>query len=133
MFIADSGTLFLSIPDPGYNNSPKRGGRDNLYVLPFFVATKIIKLKIIFFLEQVKKILCSQNTNNCNTFYPKKFVFGFRVPGSGKKTYSGSRIQGQKGTGSLIRIRNFQMCALQKCCMYMYECSIIVRQKFRFC
>ncbi len=33
---------------------------------------------------------------------------GIRDPGSGKKTYSGSRIrvQGQKGTGSRIRIRN---------------------------
>jgi hypothetical protein len=34
------------------------------------------------------------------------FGRGIRDPGSGKKTYSGSWIQGQKGIGSLIRIRN---------------------------
>jgi hypothetical protein len=35
----------------------------------------------------------------------QKYGFGIRDPGSGK-TYSVARVQGQKGTGSRIRIRN---------------------------
>jgi hypothetical protein len=47
--------LILSIPDPGdpgSNNSTKRGGGKKFVVLPFFVATNIIKLEMILFLTR---------------------------------------------------------------------------------
>jgi hypothetical protein len=68
--------------------------RKKHFVLPFFVATNIIKLLIILFLNR-KRIFFSQNTKNyspCTPFYPeichlaiKKYGFGIRDPGSEKK------------------------------------------------
>jgi hypothetical protein len=57
--VADSGSRILifmhpdpdlRIPDSGFNNSNIRGGGENLLSYLFFVATKIIKFKIILFL-----------------------------------------------------------------------------------
>jgi hypothetical protein len=95
----------FSIPDPGSNNSNKKGGGKNLVVLPFFIATNITKFNILYFWTGKEKNL-SQCTKNYSTFYPKNCLLALKNMGLGnlEKTYPGSR--GQKGTGSRIRIRN---------------------------
>jgi hypothetical protein len=51
--VADPGCL--SIPDPGSNNSNKRGG-ENFYLLSvLFVAANFTKLKTILFLNRYRK------------------------------------------------------------------------------
>ncbi len=94
---------------PGSNNSTKRGGGGkNLLSYHFFCRHKYHKILNYFIFQQVKKFF-SLNTKNYSTFYRKnlslihqKYGFGIRDPGS-EKTYSESRIQGKKGTGSRIR------------------------------
>jgi hypothetical protein len=105
--------LILSIPDRGSRiPDPKtatkeRGEKRIVFIL--FCSTNITKLKTILFLN------LGQFIKNCRTFLPEKFSlssqkyrFGISYPGSGKKPipYPGSRIWGQKGTGSRILIRN---------------------------
>jgi hypothetical protein len=66
--VADSGcpgSGFLPIPDPGANNSNKRGKK--FVVLPSFVATKITKLKNILFLNWFKTIF-EPTTKDKSTF-----------------------------------------------------------------
>jgi hypothetical protein len=84
------------------------------WVLPFFVATNIVNN---FIFEQVKKVFLAK-TLIIMYFFTQTFViklskirvwdpgFGIRAPGSRKKPIPESRIQGQKDTGSRIRIRN---------------------------
>ncbi len=55
---------------PGSNNTTKREGEKIFFFLPFLVATNIIKLKIILFLNR-KEIFFCQNTKNYSTLYPK--------------------------------------------------------------
>ncbi len=62
MFVQDPD---FSIPDPGSNKSNKREGENTIVVLLFCVATNIIKLKIILFLN-FKNV--SQFKKNFNTF-----------------------------------------------------------------
>ncbi len=100
MFILDPDFYPSQIPD--------------LWLSYSFVATNIKKFVNSFIFEQVKKFF-SQNTKKHvieTQTIPKKLLlsyqrygFGIQDPESGK-TYSGSRIQGQKGSGSRIRIRN---------------------------
>jgi hypothetical protein len=106
--------LVLSIPDFGswiqqHNQKRRWGGK--FFVLPFFVATNIIKFVNNFIFEQVKKIFLSQDTKNYRTFYSKFVVYlsniwvwdlRFEIWDPGK-TYSGSRIQGKEGIGSRIQ------------------------------
>ncbi len=106
MFILDPDFYPSQIPD--------------LWLSYSFVATNIIKFVNNLIFEHVKKLFC-QNTKNYSTLYPKNFIKLSKIwvwdPRSGirKKTYSGSRIQGQKGTGSLIRIRNTAFYIFFKC------------------
>jgi hypothetical protein len=106
MFIPEPGSLFLSIPDP--KTAIKERGETNFVVLPCFAATNITKLKIILFFKLVKKKIWA-NLQRVIELLPKKlslssqtYRFGIRDPRSGirKKTYSGSLIQGQTGTGT---------------------------------
>ncbi len=98
------------ISDPGSKNSNKRERWKKICYHTFFVVTNFTKLNtgIMLFLK-----------NFGPSFYPKNFQYapkymglglGIRDPGSGirKKPIPdpGSRIQGSKGTGSRIRIRN---------------------------
>jgi hypothetical protein len=56
-----------------------------------------------YFFEMLKKKIWAKKNNRT---FSQKYGFGIRDPRSRKKTYPGSRIQGKKGTGSRIRIRN---------------------------
>jgi hypothetical protein len=78
----------LSIPDLGSKNSKNKREVKKFFVLPFFVATKITKFKIILIWANLQRIieLSSQEAL-------KNMGFGIRDP---EKTYSGSRIQGSK-------------------------------------
>jgi hypothetical protein len=96
--------LILSIPDPAsLIPDPKqhqKGEGKN-----FFCPTMYHKIVNNFIFEH-KKFFKSQNNKHCNTLYPKfvisyqKYGFGIRDP---EKPYSGSRVQGHKGTGSRIQ------------------------------
>jgi hypothetical protein len=79
------------IPDPGHvtNNSIQRG-RGKIFVLPFFVATNITKLKIIIFLNWV--------------LLNRGLGAGIRYHGSGKILFQILDTGVKKGTGSRIRI-----------------------------
>ncbi len=92
---------FFSIPDPGSKNINKREGWKKFVVLHFFVATKIAKLKIILIFELVEKKFWA-NLQRITELLPKKLSLSCKNmcfgSGTGKKTYSGSRIlvQGSK-------------------------------------
>jgi hypothetical protein len=113
MFILDPDFYPSQIPD--------------LWLSFSFVATNIIKFVNNFIFEQVKKLF-SQNTKNYSTvtLYPQNFIkllLTYTIKDMGlvskirnpEKTYSGSRIQGQKGSGSRIRIRNTALKKKFKC------------------
>ena len=101
MFIPDSGSWFLPIPDPGSRtsdpgskNSNKRQRWKKFFVKPFFVATNFTKLNIIIFLICWRKKF-GPIFQELLKFLPKKlspshqkYGFGIRDP---EKTYSGSR------------------------------------------
>jgi hypothetical protein len=90
----------------------KRGVKKNL-LSHFFVVTNFTKSNIILFWNAEEKTL-GRFSKNFWKYYPKSFTMLSNVwiwdPESEirdpEKTYSGSRIQGQKGIGSRIRIRN---------------------------
>ncbi len=69
MFISDPGSWFLSISDPGSNNSTKRGG-GKFFGPSMFCSHKYHKIVNNFNFEQVKKFF-RQNTTNHGTFYPQ--------------------------------------------------------------
>jgi hypothetical protein len=84
---------------PGSQNSNKREGWKNFFVIPFYLATNFTKLTIILVLKSWRKKFGSIFKELYN-FLPKKlslssqtYGFGIRDP---EKTYSGSRIQGSK-------------------------------------
>jgi adenylate kinase len=62
----------------------------------------------------------------------QKYGFGIRDPGSGK-TYSGSGLRGQKGTGSRIRIRNTGFFPQENDCLgewdEAYECHELEEER----
>ncbi len=60
------GSWFLSIPDPGSNNSTKRGGGKN-FCPTIYCSHKYHKIVNNIIFEQVKKIFC-QNTKNYSTY-----------------------------------------------------------------
>jgi hypothetical protein len=82
------------------NNSTKRKEKFCV-VLPFFCSHKYHKIANNFIFEQVKKFFFVLFTQKIVIKLSKIWGWdpgsGIRGPGSGK-TYSGSRIQGQKGT-----------------------------------
>jgi hypothetical protein len=103
----------LSIPDP--KTATKEKGEKKFVVLPFFVAANIIKIENYFIFELMKKKIRA-NLQRIIELFTQKFVISFQnytyvwIPGSEirdpEKSYSGSWIRGQKGTGSRIRIGN---------------------------
>ncbi len=97
--------MLSRIPDLGSRiHSNKREGRKKFVALPFFVATKITKFKIILILNWWRKKDLGQFTKNYRTFYPKIVINLSKIwvwdPGSDfrdpEKTYSGSGVQGSK-------------------------------------
>ncbi len=89
---------FLSIPDP--TNTPKDEWKI-FFVLPFFVATYIIKLKIILFLNRYEEFFFAK-TLRIIVHFTQQFVIKLSKiwvwdPGSEirdpEKTYSGSRVK----------------------------------------
>ena len=95
----------MIIPDSDFYQSRNPDlARKKIFFSYHFFATNIIKLKIIFLIfEQVK------NYKNYSTFYPKVWHSDIKNMGLGsgiRKTYSGSRIQGQQATRSRSRIPN---------------------------
>ncbi len=114
MFTPDQGSWLLSIPDPKSRISDpgsriqkqqrkRRGNFFSYFSYHFFVATNIIKLKIIFIFGQVKTFI-SPNNRNCSTYYTKNLCHY----GMLSKIWvwdPGPQIQRQKGNGSRIRIR----------------------------
>ncbi len=116
MFIPDPGSWFLPISDPGSKKSIERERWTNFLVLLIIVATNFTKLNMILFLMLKKKIwpifrIIELFTQKFVTKLSKIWVWDPRS-GIRKKTYSGSRIQGQKGTGS--RIPDAQHWCLQE-------------------
>ncbi len=109
------------ISDSGSQNSNKREGWKNFFVIPFYLATNFTKLNIILVLKSWRKKIGAIFKELYN-FLPKKlspssqtYGFGIRDPGSGiRDPRSGIRKNifripdpgGQKGTGSRIQIRN---------------------------
>ncbi len=95
--VADSG-CFSRIRDQQQHQNLNR---------TIFCSHKYYKIVNNFIFEQVKEILFSQNTKNYSTRRIASRIKNI-ILGSGirKKTYPGSQIQGQKGTGSRIRIRD---------------------------
>jgi hypothetical protein len=99
--ICENGLGKISVADPGclsrIQNSNKREGRKKFHklsvILFLICGRKKIRPNFPRFLKLTQKIV---------TKLSKIWVWD---PGSGK-TYSESRIQGSKGTGSRIRIRN---------------------------
>jgi hypothetical protein len=98
----------MFIPDPGFThpgskNSNKREGEKKLVVAKNFTE---LKINLLLTIEEQK---LGQFSKDYRTFYPKIVTRLSKIwvwdPGSGKNL---SRIpdQGQKGTGSRIRIRN---------------------------
>ncbi len=69
MFIPDPRSWFLSIPDPGSKNSTQRL-KEIFFVLPFFVATNIMKIVNNFIFEQVKKFCKAKTLRIIILFYP---------------------------------------------------------------
>ncbi len=102
--VADPGCL-SRIPDPDFypsripdpKTATKERGEKKFVVIPFFVATKYTKLKIIIFLKCFEKKL-GQFSKNYRTFYSKNCHYALksmgldpgseiRDPGSGKNTH----------------------------------------------
>jgi hypothetical protein len=99
----------MSIPDPDFypfripdqKTATKERGAKKFVVKPFFVATNFTKLKIILFFKCWRKNFgpVFKELYNLYNFLAKnlplrskKYGVGIRDPGSGKKTYYGSRI-----------------------------------------
>ncbi len=105
------GSWILTIPDPGSGKSTKGG--ENFFRCPtIFCSYKYHKIANNFIFEQVTKIILAK-AQRIVVLFTQKFVIKLSKiwvwdPGSRirKKLISGSRIQGQKCTGSRIRIRN---------------------------
>ncbi len=102
----------MFIPDPGSKYSTKRGGKI-FFVLPFFVAANIIKVKIILFLNRQRKFFLPNR--NYSSFYPKFVIklskYGFWIWDPRSELWKipipdPSSRGVQKGTSSRIRIRN---------------------------
>ncbi len=94
------------ISDPGSKTSNKREGWKKIIVLPFFVATNIIKLKTTLFLKWWRKNFGPIYKELYNFLSFSSQIYRFRIQDlESGKTYFGSRIRGQKGTRSRIRIR----------------------------
>ena len=97
------------ISDPGSKNSNKREGWKKICCHNFLCSHKFHKIAHYFSFEVPKKKIWANFQWIIGLFTQKlsissqKYGFGIRDP---EKTYSGSRIQGSKGTGSRIRIRN---------------------------
>ncbi len=116
MFITDPDFLYVPdsesrIPDP--TTAPKEEGDKNFFVLLFLSTShKYHKIVNNFIFEQVKKIILTKTLRILVLFTQKfvsklsKYGFGIRDRDLGPNTFSRSRIQGQKGTGFRIRIRN---------------------------
>ncbi len=109
MFIADSESWFLSIPDP--TTAPKEEG-EKYFFCPIFCSHKYHKMEIWFYFLTGKENFFRQNITNYSTFYLKICHWAIKNMGLGseirdrEKNYSGSRIHDKKGTASRIRIRN---------------------------
>ncbi len=119
MFIPDPGSWFLPIPDPGSKNSNQRERWKKISIHTFLCSHKFHKIVTYFSFEVLKKKIWA-NFQRIIELFTKNIVkklwkiwswdpgSEIRDPGSGKNLFRipnpGSR--GQKGTGSLIRIRN---------------------------
>jgi hypothetical protein len=100
-----------TVADPGSKTATKERGEKNCCPT-FFCSHKYHKIENLFIFELVKKNIWGNLQRIIElftqklSFYPKKlslssqkYSFGFRDQ---EKTYSGSRIQRSKGTGSRI-------------------------------
>jgi hypothetical protein len=94
---------------PGSKSSSKRGGGGggNLFCPTIFCSHKYHKIQKNFSFEQVKFLFFAKTVvlfiQKIFSLSCQKYGFGIWDP---EKNYSGSRIQGKKGTGTRIRIRN---------------------------
>jgi hypothetical protein len=88
------------IPDPGSKNSNKRKRRKKISCHTFLYSHKFQKIVNYFSFGVLKKKIWA-NSQRIIELFTKKIVKKLLKiwswdPGSGKKTYSGSRIQGSK-------------------------------------
>ncbi len=83
MFISDSWSWFLPIPDPGSKNSCKWEGWKNFFFIPFFVTTNLTKLEIIFFLN------AEENTKLNTKFHKTYFYCFFNILGIRQRVQEG--------------------------------------------
>jgi hypothetical protein len=91
MFIPDSGSWFLPIPDPGFQNSNSREGWKKINCYTFFAAINFTKLKIILFLKWWRKKIWANFKRIIELFTPKKLSLSSQKYGLGIQ-YPGSEI-----------------------------------------
>jgi hypothetical protein len=98
------------ISDPGSKNSNNKKGVKIFFCHTIFCSHKFHKIENYFIVEMLKKIIWA-NVQRIIELFTQKIVNKLSKilvwdPGSEirdpEKTYSGSRIRGQKGTGSRI-------------------------------
>ncbi len=141
MFIPDPGSWFLPnsrIPDPGSRipdpkTATKERGEKFFFVIWYLLCShKFHKIENYFSFKGLKKKTLGQFSKNYGTFYPKYCHKALKNMGLGseirdpEKTYSGSRIQGTKGTGSRILIRN-----IVKLLKFIFEVLVKWQQRKR--
>jgi hypothetical protein len=115
------GSRIVIFIHPGSNNSTKRGG-EIFFVLPFFVATSIKKLKRFFLTSKENYFLA--NTQRIIVLFTQKFVIKLLKiwvwdPRSGKNLfripYPGSRVKKApdpgSGSATLRTVHIFQQLA----------------------
>ncbi len=104
MFIPDSGSWFLPIPDPGSKNSNKREEWKKICWHTFFCSYKFHKIENYFIFGMLKKKIWANFQRIIELFTQKIVTELSKIwvwdPGSEirdpEKTYSRSRIQGSK-------------------------------------